>query len=101
MKFIKVEGKKFIVKRIKHRGGNDTLEIVPYDKGEYEKKVGEIASKLQHVVDLKAYLMQRLSHYEWEEIERIHKALLKGKKVKSKNGCYLVSVGNHDIVLVD
>lgn len=102
MKTMTIEGKKYIVKNIIHKKGDDTLELLPYDKGEYDKVVGEIVEAVKKTVDPEEAVKQALANLEYDEILEIHNALYKKKqKPKSRKGCYEITVGRHSIPMVN
>ena len=102
MKIMTIDKKKYILKRAIHDKGEDTLELVPYDKGDYDKVVGEIVKAVKKKVNPEEAVKAGLANLEWEEIQAIHKALYKKKqKPRSERGCYQISIGRHTIPLVE
>ncbi len=101
MKFMIVEGKKFILRKHKHRDGTDKLFLIPFEEEKYNKIVDEIAVLLEKVVDRKELLRQSLASLEFDQIEKIHKSLKRGVKPKAKKGCYEIKIGNEYLGIVD
>ena len=102
MKTAVINGKKYIVKKIIHKKGDDTFELIPYDSEQYTKIVNEIVTAVKGTVDPEEAVKQALASLEWDEIEAIHKALYKKKqKPRSHKGCYEITVGRHSIPMVN
>ena len=102
MKIMVIDGKKYILKRAIHHKGEDKLELIPYNAGEYDKVVGEIVKAVKNTVDPEEAVKQALASLEFDEILAIHKALYKKKqKPKSTKGCYEITIGRHSIPLVN
>lgn len=102
MKFFTVEGKKYLLKKVKHTKNGDTeLRLIPYDSDKYKKLLKDIISKINRVIDSEALLEEVLSRIEIDELEKIHNSLKKGTKPKARRGCYEINIGKNKIGLVD
>ena len=101
MKFFTFKGKKYILKEIIDKKGNQELKLIPFDPKEYKKVLKEIISSLNKAIDSNKILEQALANLEYNQILAVRDSLKKGIKPIARGGCYYVNVGKEEVSIVD
>jgi hypothetical protein len=94
MKIMLMNGKRYLVKTITHRNGDDTFELVPFDEKEYNKVINGIVEAVKKSVDPAEAVKAGLGNLDWESIMKIYRAVKRKAKVRGEKGCYNIVVGS-------
>jgi hypothetical protein len=100
MKTLIIKGKKYIAKKVVHKKGDDKIYLIPLDEEKYEKIVSDIVEAVKGSLDPEEAVRAGLSLLDWDEIEKIHRAIRRNAKIRGEKGCYEIRVGKHFIPLV-
>ena len=102
MQIFRLDGKEYVAKKTSNEtddgkksriGSNMVVELQLFDRRRYRKMCEEIADKIENEVDLADLLEQKLTDGDFTTVEKFHRALMKGKKVKAEKHCYSLIVG--------
>ena len=101
VKTFNVNGKKYLLKDMKHRNGDDKLELIPFNEEEYNLLLDNLIDKIEGVIDKRQWLKQVFSKMPLNRLEQMKKDLEKGAKPKTRKGCYELEVGKSHYTLTD
>ena len=100
MRILKFGKKRYMVKKLYHKKGNDLLELVEFDKKKYNDLINDIVEKVYGLIDRRAVVKEGLALLNYDDLLNIQKKLKQGVKPKKEKGCYLIKVGNEYIPIV-
>lgn len=101
-KFIKMNGKTYILQKTKTKGKIEELTFKEMDIKEYEKILDDVAEKVSKKTNVKDLIKQALYDMPIESVKLIEKEMKKEKPVVRHNqGCFFLSVGGEQIRLRD
>lgn len=100
MKFMIVDGKKYVLSKMNFRNGDTRLFLEPFDEEKYNKIVKEIVDAVKKSVNPEEVVRQGLGNLDMESLQKVHNQILKKAEIKAKKGCYEICVGNQTIPLV-
>lgn len=95
-----VDGKKYVLKKMRHKDGDVKMFLEPFDEEKYDKMVKEIVGAVKKAVDPEEIVKQGLANLDMDSVKKVHEQIMKKAKVKAKKGCYEIQVGSQYIPLV-
>lgn len=99
-----INGKTYVVEKQTSKKKSDHVSkemIIEIDMKEFDKRVEKIIDYIETTFDKRKFLKSLLNTIELSAIEKIERRISKKAKVKEKDGCYNLMIGDFELPVIE